>query len=76
MNIGILVIVDPTENPPEEIARQVIAAPAAGRMFTALVIAGIANFLADILQALGRFGKALGAWLTENQDLLSPKGGV
>lgn len=53
-----------------------VLAPAAGRMFTALVVAGLANFLADVLQALGRFAKAFAAWMTENKDLLSDKGGV
>lgn len=53
-----------------------VLAPAAGRMFTAVVIAGLANFIADFLQAFGRFAKAFAAWMTENQDLLSGKGGV
>lgn len=51
-------------------------APAAGRMFTAIVVAGLANFIADFLQAFSRFAKAFGGWLTENKDLLSDKGGV
>lgn len=53
-----------------------VLAPAAGRMFTAIVIAGVANFIADFLQAFGRFAKALAGWMTENKDLLSDKGGV